>query len=168
MSISRATTIETGPAQDYVSLDYEGRFLRRRKLVSDGGRAFLVDLAETRSLNDGDVFLLDDGSRIGIRAGEEPLYHVAGDNLARLAWHIGNRHTPARIETDHIVIRADHVLKRMLQGLGATVSETNGPFQPEGGAYGTGRTLGHSHGEDGNHSHDHGHGHTHSHGHDHA
>ncbi|MEL7460003.1 MAG: urease accessory protein UreE [Pseudomonadota bacterium] len=148
MSIPRATRIDHGEASDSVALDYEGRFLRRRRLVSAMGRAFLVDLAETRSLDQGDVFLLDDGSAIAIKAAPEPLYHVTGENLARLAWHIGNRHTPARIETTRIVIRADHVLKRMLEGLGAHVTEAVGPFQPEGGAYGTGRTLGHSHGHD--------------------
>lgn len=166
MDLPRASDIEKGSAPDTVALDYEGRFLRRRRLVSDGGRAFLVDLAETRSLNEGDAFVLDDGSRIGVRAAAEPLYHVTGDNLARLAWHIGNRHTPARIEAGRIVIRADHVLKRMLEGLGAEVAEASGPFQPEGGAYGTGRTLGHSHGDA--HGHDHGHDHSHDHDHDHG
>lgn len=164
MRIPRATRIETGEADDSVALDYEGRFLRRRRLVSAAGRAFIVDLSETRSLDQGDVFLLDDGSSVAVEAADEPLYHVTGDNLARLAWHIGNRHTPARIEDAGIVIRADHVLKRMLEGLGATVAETQGPFQPEGGAYGTGRTLGHSHGEDGatalGPDHDHGHSHA--------
>lgn len=164
MSITRATRIETGEADDSVALDYEGRFLRRRRLVSAAGRAFIVDLAETRSLDQGDVFVLDDGTSVAVEAADEPLYHVTGDNLARLAWHIGNRHTPARIEDTRIVIRADHVLKRMLEGLGATVTKADGPFQPEGGAYGTGRTLGHSHGDDGASSHSH----SHDHGHDHA
>ncbi len=148
------------PAKETVALDYEGRFLRRRRLVSEQGRAFLVDLPETRSLDEGDAFKLDDGTLVGVRAAPEPLYDVRGDQLARLAWHIGNRHTPARIEADRILIRADHVLKRMLEGLGAHVSELEGPFQPEGGAYGAGRTLGHSHGP-GEH-HDHGH-HHHAH-----
>lgn len=167
MSIPRATRIETGEAADAVSLDYEGRFLRRRRLVSTAGRAFLVDLSETRSLGEGDVFVLDDGSTIAVTAAPEPLYHVTGENLARLAWHIGNRHTPARIEGDRIVIRADHVLKRMLEGLGATITEAAGPFQPEGGAYGMGRTMGHSHGDDAHAPHSHGQGHG-GHRHDHA
>ena len=148
MDLPRATQVETGEADDTVALDYEGRFLRRRKLVSAAGQAFLVDLPETRSLDQGDVFVLNDGTKIAIKAAHEALYHVTGKNLPRLAWHIGNRHTPARIEDARIVIRADHVLKRMLEGLGATVTEAEGPFQPEGGAYGTGRTLSHSHGHD--------------------
>jgi len=151
MTLARATDVEAGTeASDEVFLDYEGRFLRRRRLTAASGRTFLVDLAETRSLDDGEVFRLDDGSRIAVRAAPEPLYAVTGDNLARLAWHVGNRHTPARIEEGRILIRADHVLRRMLEGLGARIEELEGPFQPEGGAYGTGRTLGHDHG----HGHD--------------
>jgi urease accessory protein len=33
----------------------------------------------------------------------------------------------------------------MLHKLGASVTEISAPFTPEGGAYGNGRTLGHSH-----------------------
>ena len=45
------THIHAGDAADTVTLDYEARFLRRKRLVSDGGEPFLVELAETRSLS---------------------------------------------------------------------------------------------------------------------
>jgi urease accessory protein len=44
-----------------------------------------------------------------------------------------------------VLIRQDKVLRRMLEGLGATVTEVTAPFTPEGGAYGHGRTHGHTH-----------------------
>jgi urease accessory protein len=127
-----------------VVLGYEDRFLRRKRLVMASGDAFLVDLAETTNLLAGDAFELDDGRLVEIAAAEEPVLVIKGD-LVRLAWHIGNRHTPCQIEPDRLVIRADHVLADMLRGLGATVTETQGPFTPEGGAYGMGRTMGHAH-----------------------
>ena len=127
-----------------VILGYEDRFLRRKRLVMASGDAFLVDLAETTNLLAGDAFELDDGRLVEIAAAEEPVLVIRGD-LVRLAWHIGNRHTPCQIEADRLVIRADHVLADMLRGLGATVTETHGPFTPEGGAYGMGRTMGHAH-----------------------
>ncbi len=61
------THIHAGDAADTVTLDYEARFLRRKRLVSDGGEAFLVELAETRSLNQGEGFRLDDGRVIAVR-----------------------------------------------------------------------------------------------------
>ena len=136
-------------ADDTVTLDYEARFLRRKRLVSDRGEAFLVELAETRSLNQGDGFLLDDGRIIEIRAAAEPLLAVRHDNLARVAWHIGNRHTPCQICDDHVLIRDDRVLQTMLEGLGAGIIQVTAPFMPEGGAYGHGRTHGHEHGTHG-------------------
>jgi urease accessory protein len=162
-------------AADRVVLDYEGRFLRRKRLVAAAGLEFLADLPETASLDEGDALVLEDGRRIEVAAADEPLYRISGD-LARLAWHIGNRHTPCAIGPSGLTIRRDHVLRRMLEGLGAAVSEDTGPFLPEGGAYGQGRTMGHDHGHrhnadadaDYGHDHDHGHGHGHEHGHGHG
>ena len=132
-------------AADHVALDYEGRFLRRKRLVAAGGLAFLVDLPEVTNLTGGEAFVLDDGRRVEVRCGLEPVLSVTGD-LTRLAWHIGNRHTPCQIETGRLVIRDDHVLEAMLKGLGAKVEKRMEPFRPESGAYGTGRTMGHEHG----------------------
>jgi urease accessory protein len=127
-----------------VVLGYDERFLRRKRLVTASGEAFLADLAETSNLLAGDAFELSDGRLVEIAAAEEPVLVIRGD-LVRLAWHIGNRHTPCQIEADRLVIRADHVLADMLRGLGATVTEAREPFAPEGGAYGMGRTMGHAH-----------------------
>ena len=139
------THIHTGDATDTVTLDYEARFLRRKRLVSDGGEPFLVELAETRSLNQGEGFRLDDGRIIAVMAAAEPLLAVRHSNLARIAWHVGNRHTPCQITDHHILIREDKVLQTMLEGLGASVTQVTAPFTPEGGAYGHGRTYGHKH-----------------------
>jgi urease accessory protein len=140
------THIHGDMAADTVTLDYEARFLRRKRLVSDGGEPFLVELAETRSLNQGEGFRLDDGRIIAVMAAPEPLLAVRHPNLPRIAWHIGNRHTPCQIADDHILIRDDKVLQAMLEGLGANVTQVTAPFTPEGGAYGHGRTHGHDHG----------------------
>ena len=127
-----------------VVLGYDERFLRRKRLVTASGDAFIVDLPETTNLLAGDAFELDDGRLVEIAAATEPVLIIKGD-LVRLAWHIGNRHTPCQIAPDRLVIRADHVLADMLRGLGATVTEAQAPFTPEGGAYGLGRTMGHAH-----------------------
>lgn len=143
---------------DTVTLDYEARFVRRKRLITDGGLAVLLDLAETTNLEHGDALKLTDGRLIGVRAGAEPLLEVTGANLTRLAWHIGNRHTPCQIEEGRLLIRDDHVLADMLTKLGATLCRIDAPFTPEGGAYGHGRTMGHDHGH--SHSHDHSHDHS--------
>lgn len=137
---------EWSGAADRCVLSYDARFLRRKRLVAEGGLAFLVDLEQTASLNAGEAFELSDGRFVEISAAPEPLYAVTGPDLARLAWHIGNRHTPCQIEARRLLIQRDRVIGHMLEHLGAALDEIEGPFTPEGGAYGHGRTHAHEHG----------------------
>ena len=131
-------------ATDRIVLAYDERFLRRKRLTCASGASVMVDLPETVSLDDGDALLTDDGRKLAIVAAQEPVVVVRG-NLPRLAWHIGNRHTPCEVTATHLIIRRDPVLETMLRGLGADLTPTLAPFRPEGGAYGHGRTLGHAH-----------------------
>lgn len=146
------------------TLDYAARFLRRKKLTTDSGTDFLVDLAQTTSLDQGDVLETTEGALIEVIAAEEPLARVTGADLTRLAWHIGNRHTPCQIAADHLLIQADPVIEHMLEHLGAGIEQVTAPFTPEGGAYGHGRTHSHEHVAT-THVHSHDHSHTHSHDH---
>lgn len=133
------------PVIDEIELDYDGRFLRRKMLQTIGGQSLLVDLAQVTSLDHGGVLVLEDGQEVAIIAAAEKLLEVTGDNLPRIAWHIGNRHTPCQIEENRLLIQRDHVIHDMLDKIGATVREVVEPFTPEGGAYGHGRTHGHAH-----------------------
>jgi len=146
---------------DLCTLTYDGRFLRRRMLETVHEEAFLVDLEQTVSVDHGDAFKLTNGRLIEGIAAEEDLLQVSGNDLVRLAWHIGNRHTPCQVETERLVIQRDPVIRKMLELLGAEVMEISEPFHPEGGAYGHGRTHGHDH----SHEHEHSHGHSHEHAH---
>ncbi len=145
--MTRATSIlhTHAPTQSTVILTYDERFLRRKLLISDQGEEFLVDLPETVSLNAGDAFKLDDGRLIGVKPAIENLLEIMGADLTRLAWHIGNRHTPCQIEPDRLLVQRDHVMRDMLTKLGANLRDVTEPFTPEGGAYGHGRTHGHAH-----------------------
>jgi urease accessory protein len=134
----------TGPAEK-ITLTYADRFLRRKRLVSDAGTAFLADLSGTQSLSDGDAFELSDGRLVRVVAADEDLLELRSDDLVRLAWHIGNRHTPCQVGPGRLLIQPDHVLYEMVLQLGGQVTEVREPFTPEGGAYGHGRTHGHAH-----------------------
>jgi urease accessory protein len=132
-------------ACDRVTLSYDDRFLRRKVLSTDGDDQFLVDLEHTTSLNHGDAFKLDDGRLVEVIAAQEPLLEVTAPDLTRVAWHIGNRHTPCQIEAHRLVIQRDRVIRDMLKKIGATTREISEAFTPEGGAYGHGRTHSHAH-----------------------
>ncbi len=126
-------------------MTYDERFIRRKVIKTVHDEELLVDLKQTTSLNHRDAFVLTDGRLIEVIAAEEDLYEVTGD-LVRLAWHIGNRHTPCQVEDDRLLIQRDKVIGHMLEHLGATLREVHEPFTPEGGAYGHGRTHAHEHG----------------------
>jgi urease accessory protein len=149
--MTRATSIthrHTAPA-DTVTLTYDDRHRRRIAMVGDNGLKFLLDLAETTELRHGDDLLLEDGRHVRVVAAAEDLMRATctdAKHLTRTAWHVGNRHLPCEIHADCLVLRWDHVIGDMLEKLGCTVTRIKAPFNPEGGAYGHGRTHGHSHG----------------------
>jgi urease accessory protein len=150
-AISHLPPGHSGPLPfDVVVLNHDERRLRRKLLRLVHGDEVLVDLPNTVTLESKSALLLEDGRTVGVEAGEEALYEVRGRDrvhLMQLCWHLGNRHLPTQIESeweglgDRILILRDHVIRDMLLGLGASVTEVSEPFHPVHGAY-----HGHAHG----------------------
>lgn len=133
------------PAADTVVLDFDGRHRRRVTMTGIDGTVFLLDLPETVAIEDGAGLRLEDGRVIGVEAAPEVLLELTCEDpqqLARIAWHLGNRHLPTEVRGTTLRLRDDHVIAEMLRGLGLTVTNVHAPFQPEGGAYGS---TGHHH-----------------------
>ncbi|MEX2129708.1 MAG: urease accessory protein UreE [Xanthobacteraceae bacterium] len=152
---------------DRVELTHDGRHRRRIAMRGERGTEFLLDLADAALLRNGDGLALDDGRIVRVVAADEAVVEISGDAhlLARVAWHIGNRHVPAQILPDRIRIGRDHVLEEMIEKLGAKAARVTAPFDPEPGAY-AGEAHSHGHGDDHSaHDHDHDHSHGHDHGH---
>lgn len=137
---------------DIVVLTHDERHLRRKLLHMQHDDVVMLDLKQPVILEHGDLLVLeDDAGYVEVIAAEEPLMEIkARDRMHQmeLAWHLGNRHLAAQIEDDRILIERDHVIKAMLEGLGATVTEVSEPFHPLHGAY-------HSHGDHDHHQHGH-------------
>lgn len=181
-AVVRKAAVKADKVVDTVTLDHEGRHRRRVALEGDGGLGFLLDLDKATVLADGDALKLEDGRLVRVVAAPQPLLEITAENptrLMRIAWHIGNRHTPAEIAGDAIYIEDDHVLAEMVRGQGGSARRVERPFQPERGAYDheCGPDCGHDHhGHDHQghahhghaHHHHHGHGHDHHHHHDHG
>jgi urease accessory protein len=135
-------------AVDSIALDAHERHRRRIVLTTERGIRVLLDLPQAIALRDGDGLLLDDGAIVRVAGRPEQLLEIAAANaseLARLAWHIGNRHIEVQIVGDRLRIRRDHVIEDMLRGLGARITPIEAPFQPEGGAYAHQHELGDDH-----------------------
>lgn len=163
----RAIAIKTartwsGEAIDRVVLDYDTRHRRRMTMTGAGGTSFLLDLPAATELRGGDALVLEDGRLVEVVAAPEPLLEIrCADalHLARVAWHLGNRHLPTQLLPDALRIRRDHVMADMVRQLGANVLEISAPFDPERGAYASSGDHHHhdAHSEHhGHHEHDHG------------
>ncbi len=153
-----------------ITLDWGDRHRRRVLMADDAGDEFLLDLPAALHLAEGDGLLLDQGGWIEVHAADEAVIDVTAADaaaLARLAWHIGNRHKPVQILSDGALrLPQDHVLVEMITGLGGKVIARQAPFQPEPGAYATTKGGPTMHAHDHQHGHDHAgdHGHNHHHG----
>jgi urease accessory protein len=137
VEVLRAGSWQAAPA-DRITLSYDERHRRRLRFLAAAGTEFLLDLPRTTVLREGDGLRLEDGRVILVTAAAEPLLEITAadpEQLARLAWHIGNRHLPAQIATARMLIREDSVIEDMLKGLGATLRHVAEPFTPEPGAY---------------------------------
>ncbi len=144
------------PAQERrgtVTLAYDDRHRRRVRLATDAGEPILLDLAHAAVLADGDGLALAGGGFVEVRAAPEELVEITAETpalLARIAWHVGNRHVPAQLDGQRILIRDDHVIVAMVRGLGGAVRPIRSPFTPEGGAY----AAAHAHDRQDGHGHD--------------
>jgi urease accessory protein len=148
LEIRAAGTWNGASAIDRVVLDAAERHRRRVALTGERGTAFLLDLPHATALKDGDGLVLEDGAIVCVAGKPEPLVEIAAQNpqeLARLAWHIGNRHVDMQVLGDRLRIRRDHVLEDMLRRLGARLICIEAPFNPEPGAYVHGHHEDHGH-----------------------
>jgi len=144
---------------DSLVLNSEQRRLQTGHFTGVNGTRIGAMLPGPVLLRNGDVLELDDGSLVEIVIEPEPLIEVRGNDvthLARLAWHLGDRHVPVQIFANRLRIRPDPALEAMLNGLGGRLTAIEAPFDPEGGAYAE-----HAHGHDHAHRHSHAHDHHH-------
>ncbi|MDB5598315.1 MAG: UreE urease accessory protein [Xanthobacteraceae bacterium] len=172
---ARRTAGEQPKVCDTVILNAEQRRMARGALVGVKGTPIELDLPATPRLRTDDALLLDDGRLVEVVAAAEPLLEARAVDLpalARLAWHLGDRHIAAEIRGRAIRVRREPATEALLTALGAKPVVIEAPFEPEGGAY-DGHTAAHDH-DHGHHDHDHhghdhhDHGHSHDHAHDHA
>jgi urease accessory protein len=159
---------------DTLILPYAQRQAHKGFVFGVKGTCVELDLAEPVRLRTDDALLLDDGAMVEVVAEPEPLIEARAADLAalaRLAWHLGDRHVPVQVLDRRLRLKRDPAIEALLEGLGAKLVAIDAPFEPEGGAYAVTAEHQHhhdhhDHGHD-HHHHDHQHGHHHDHGHDH-
>src|ERR1043166_2912040 len=176
--VLRAAERRDTSAVDTLILAHAQRQAHKGFLFGVKGTCVELDFAEPVRLRTDDALVLDDGALVEVVAEPEALVEVrAADlpSLARLAWHLGDRHVPVQVLERKLRLKRDPAIEAMLESLGAKVTAIEAPFEPEGGAYeaAAAHDHHHDHGHEHHHHHDHGHHHHdhdpehHHHGHSH-
>lgn len=146
-----------------LSLPIDSRIKSRLKVTLDDGREAGLFLPRGKILRNGDVLRSEQDVLVKILAADEDVSTVYCSDphlVARVCYHLGNRHVPLQIEPSWVRYQHDHVLDEMVAGLGVEVTSEMAPFEPEAGAYG-GTSGGHSHSDGVGQGHSHSHGHSH-------
>jgi urease accessory protein len=143
-----AAGIEAPPAALRLVLPFDLRSRSRFRARLNTGEEVGVLLARGQILRGGDRLLAEDGRTVEVAAAPECVSTVRAVDarlLARVAYHLGNRHVALQIGEGWVRYSHDHVLDDMVRGLGAQLSVEQAPFEPEGGAYHGGHAHGHDH-----------------------
>jgi urease accessory protein len=121
-----------------VCLPIDMRTKSRLKVTLDNGAEAGFFLPRGQILRDGDLLESTDGMVIRVEAAAETVSTVHSNDahaLARVCYHLGNRHVPLQIAANWARYQHDHVLDDMVAGLGLEVTVEQAPFEPEAGAY---------------------------------
>ncbi|MFD2176765.1 urease accessory protein UreE [Veronia pacifica] len=142
------TLVEKAPieADTSVSLTIDQRIKSRLKVVLDNGEDAGLFLPRGRILRGGDMVATEEGFTVRIIAATESVSSVSADSallMAKLCYHLGNRHVPLEINACYLRYQHDHVLDEMVELLGGKVVVERAPFEPESGAYGQHQTEHH-------------------------
>ncbi|HOY03230.1 urease accessory protein UreE [Zoogloea sp.] len=143
-------TLYTGDAAPAarLELNFDARTKSRLRTQLVGGEEVGMFLPRGTILRGGDRLQAQDGRVVEVVSAPEDLLEARCADafaLARVAYHLGNRHVAVQVGEGWLRIQTDHVLKTMLTGLGADVHALSAPFEPEAGAY----AHGHHHAERG-------------------
>jgi urease accessory protein len=129
--------VSVGPASVRLELPYERRSHSRLRADLDDGRRIGIVLPHGTVLRDGALLRAADGTVIEVRAAPEEVSTIRAEPglLARLAYHLGNRHIALEVGSDYLRYLRDPVLDDLARRHGVEVSPELAPFEPEPGAY---------------------------------
>lgn len=136
---------DSGREYATLTLPWSRRIKSRQRVCLDNGEEAGLFLERGTVLRDGDLLSSGDNYVIRIIAAEESLSTVSCKDplkLARICYHLGNRHVDIEISKALVRYQHDHVLDSMVEAFGLKVVLEKAPFEPEAGAYGS---SGHGH-----------------------
>lgn len=121
-----------GKKIEWVELEWEELSKRILRTETTEGTDIALRIDQEEPLKYGDLLFEDDNRAVVIRTKMEPVIVIRPKDMVEMgkaAFELGNRHTPALIEKDEIVVRADHTLAPLLDEVGVDYETTERRFK---------------------------------------
>ncbi len=125
-----------GEPSDRLALTWELRRKSRLKTTTVNGLEVGLFLPRGTVLSEGDLVKTADDRVIRIEAAPEDVSTIASHDavlLARVAYHLGNRHVRTQVGRGFVRYRHDRAIDELVRKLGAEVILEEVPFEPERG-----------------------------------
>ncbi|MDG2353571.1 MAG: urease accessory protein UreE [Gammaproteobacteria bacterium] len=128
----------TNKVDGTITLTLDQRVKSRLRAHLDSGEGVGIFMQRGNVLEHGDLIETKDNFTVQVVAASELLSSIYTSDallLARVCYHLGNRHVELQITINSVHYRHDHVLDGMVQSFGLDVVSEHLPFCPEKGAY---------------------------------
>jgi urease accessory protein len=128
------------PAKPDVTLTLPFALRQKSRLLTrlDNNEEAKLFLPRGTVLRQGDLLRTTTGLIVRVEAAPEAVSTAITDDplqLARVCYHLGNRHVPIQIGSGWVRYLRDHVLDTLVEVLNLQVKAENVPFEPEASAY---------------------------------
>lgn len=117
---------------DWLEIDWEdlNKKILRKQTMS--GKDISISLQEGGHLHYGDILYEDDDTLIAIRTKLEKVYVITPktmQEMGKMAFELGNRHTQCIIDNNEILVRYDHTLEKLMDEVGVSYEESDRRFK---------------------------------------
>lgn len=117
---------------EWIELDWEELNKRILRKNTDNGTDVAISLEGDSHLHVGDILYQDEDAIIAVRTKLEPAYVVnpkTMTEMGKVAFELGNRHTPCLVTDNEIIVRFDETLESIFIETGVKYEKTERRFE---------------------------------------
>jgi len=118
--------------REWIELDWEELNKRILRKKTNTGRDIAIALDEHKPLKVGDIVFEDEQIQVVVRTKKEEVYVIKPTSMTemgKVAFELGNRHTPCLVSELEVVVRFDETLERLFDEVGVAYEKTERRFK---------------------------------------
>lgn len=117
---------------DWLELEWEELNKRIMRKETENGTEVAIKFESNNALSYGAVLFEDENTLIAVRTKLEKVYVIKPktmQEMGKMAFEIGNRHTMCIIEEDEILVRYDQTLEKLIEEVGVSYEQAERRFK---------------------------------------